>query len=75
MTNNFVQSIIPPVQVLNDTSQLAAALSPLRMAETLAAWDARLERTPVDTPAHLLTMVPDAPRATRRGVAPKQRMP
>ena len=45
------------------------------MAETLAAWDARLERTPVGTPAHLLTMVPDAPRATRRGVAPKQRTP
>jgi len=39
------------------------------MAETLAAWDARLERTPSGTPAHLLTMVPDAPRATRRPVA------
>jgi len=43
------------------------------MAVTLAAWDARLERTPAGTPAHLLTMVPDAPRATRRGLVPKQR--
>jgi DNA-binding transcriptional MerR regulator len=31
------------------------------MADTLAAWDARLERTPAGTPAHLLTMVPEAP--------------
>jgi DNA-binding transcriptional MerR regulator len=45
------------------------------MAETLAAWDARLERTAAGTPAHLLTMVPDAPRPTRRGVAPKHRTP
>jgi len=43
------------------------------MAETLAAWDARLERTPSGTPAHLLTMVPDAPRATRRTPAPRRR--
>ncbi len=43
------------------------------MAETLAAWDVRLEHTVAGTPAHLLTMVPDAPRATRRGVAPKHR--
>jgi hypothetical protein len=28
------------------------------MAETLAEWDARLERTPEGTPAHLLTMIP-----------------
>jgi DNA-binding transcriptional MerR regulator len=35
------------------------------MAETLAAWDARLDQTPAGTPAHLLTMVPDAPRATQ----------
>jgi DNA-binding transcriptional MerR regulator len=45
------------------------------MAETLAAWDARLERTAAGTPAHLLTMVPDAPRATRPGLAPKRRTP
>jgi hypothetical protein len=43
------------------------------MAETLAAWDARLEHTVAGMPAHLLAMVPDAPRATRRGVAPKHR--
>jgi DNA-binding transcriptional MerR regulator len=39
------------------------------MAETLAAWDARLDKTPAGTPAHLLTMVPDAPRAIQRGFA------
>ena len=36
------------------------------MAETLAAWDARLEQTEGGTPAHLLAMVPDTPRPTRR---------
>jgi len=36
------------------------------MADTLAAWDVRLARTPSGTLAHLLTMVPDAPRVTRR---------
>jgi DNA-binding transcriptional MerR regulator len=35
------------------------------MVETLAAWDALLERTPPDAPAHLLMMVPDAPRAAQ----------
>ena len=35
------------------------------MAETLAAWDARLDKTPAGAPAHLLTMVPEAPRATQ----------
>ena len=39
------------------------------MAETLTAWDARLDRTPAGTPAHLLSMVSDAPRATQRGFA------
>jgi MerR family transcriptional regulator, copper efflux regulator len=43
------------------------------MAEALAAWDARLERTPPGMPAHLLTMVPDAPRMTRRMLVPRQR--
>ena len=43
------------------------------MAETLAAWAARLERTPAGTPAHLLTMVPNAPRATRRVLVRKHR--
>jgi DNA-binding transcriptional MerR regulator len=37
------------------------------MAEMLAAWAERLDKTPVGAPAHLLTMVPDAPRATQRG--------
>ena len=45
------------------------------MAETLAAWDARLERTAAGMPAHLLTMVPSAPRATRRGLVPRHRKP
>ena len=31
LTNLFVKLIIPPVQILNDASQLSAALSPLRM--------------------------------------------
>jgi DNA-binding transcriptional MerR regulator len=45
------------------------------MAETLAAWDARLARTPAGTPAHLLTMVPDAPRAAWSGFAAKRQRP
>jgi MerR family transcriptional regulator, copper efflux regulator len=36
------------------------------MANTLAAWDARLDKTPAGAPAHLLMLVPDAPTATRR---------
>jgi DNA-binding transcriptional MerR regulator len=36
------------------------------MADTLAAWDARLERTPTGSPAHLLSMIPDTSRAARR---------
>lgn len=43
------------------------------MAETLAAWDSRLARTPAGAPAHLLAMVPHAPRATRRILASKRR--
>jgi DNA-binding transcriptional MerR regulator len=39
------------------------------MADTLAAWDARLRRTPAGEPAHLLTLVPEAPRASRSGFA------
>jgi len=42
------------------------------MAETMIAWDARLARTPAGTPAHLLTMVPDAPRRTRRAPPKRQ---
>ena len=37
------------------------------MAETLAVWDERLDKTPPGASAHLLTMLPDAPRATQRG--------
>jgi hypothetical protein len=43
------------------------------MAETLAAWDARLERTPAGMAAHLLTIVPNASRPTRRRLESKQR--
>ena len=44
------------------------------MAETLAAWDARLARTPSGTPAHLLTIIPDGPRTARRsGLAANRR--
>jgi MerR family transcriptional regulator, copper efflux regulator len=42
------------------------------IAKTLALWDARLERTPAGTPAHLLTMVPAAPLAVHRRLAPKR---
>ena len=45
------------------------------MAETLAAWDDRLERTAAGTPAHLLTMVPSTPGPTRRALAPRHRKP
>jgi DNA-binding transcriptional MerR regulator len=44
------------------------------MADTLAAWDSHLARTPAGTAAHLLTMVPNAPhRAPRSGPAVKRR--
>jgi DNA-binding transcriptional MerR regulator len=42
------------------------------MAKTLAAWDARLAHTPGGAPAHLLDMVPDAPRARRTPLALKR---
>jgi DNA-binding transcriptional MerR regulator len=42
------------------------------MAETLAAWDARLERTPPGTAAHLLTMVPSAPVMNQRRLTPRR---
>jgi DNA-binding transcriptional MerR regulator len=62
-------------RLLREMDEQLARLHEARkaMAETLAAWDARLERTPAGTPAHLLTMVPDVPRATRRALAPKHR--
>jgi DNA-binding transcriptional MerR regulator len=37
------------------------------MSETLAAWDARLDKTPDGLPAHLLMMLPEAPRARQKG--------
>jgi len=43
------------------------------MAETLAAWDERLDKTPAGAAAHLLTMLPDAPRATQRRFAGRRR--
>ena len=43
------------------------------MADTLAAWDARLERTQAGSPAHLLAMVPNAPHPTPRGFRPTRR--
>jgi DNA-binding transcriptional MerR regulator len=43
------------------------------MAQTLAAWDDRLGRTPAGTPAHLLTMVPDLPRTTKRNLSSRGR--
>jgi DNA-binding transcriptional MerR regulator len=43
------------------------------MADTLAAWDERLQHTPDGAPAHLLKMVPDAPRATQKVIPRRQR--
>jgi DNA-binding transcriptional MerR regulator len=43
------------------------------MAETLAAWDERLDKTPAGASAHLLTMLPDVPRATQRGFVGRRR--
>ena len=62
-------------RLLKEMDEHLARLQEAReaMAETLTAWDARLERTAVGTPAHLLTMVPSAPRATQRGLAPRHR--
>lgn len=36
------------------------------MVETLAAWDARLDKIPAGAPAHLLAMLPETPRPTQR---------
>ena len=46
------------------------------MADTLPGGDARLDKTPAGAPAHLLTMVPEAPRATQSkfaGRRPRER--
>lgn len=52
-------------RLLEEMDEKLARLHEARtaLAETLVAWDARLEQTPTGTPAHLLKMVPDAPRA------------
>jgi len=61
-------------QLLKEMDEHLARLHEARqaMVETLAAWDARLERTPAGTPAHLLTMVPAAPRANQRRLRPSR---
>src|SRR5439155_26556288 len=48
-------------RLLTEMDEQLARLSEARaaMAETLAAWEARLPNTPAGKPAHLLTMVPD----------------
>jgi DNA-binding transcriptional MerR regulator len=58
-------------RLLKEMDDQLARLQEARAAtvETLAAWDARLDITPAGAPAHLLTMVPDAPRATQRRLA------
>jgi DNA-binding transcriptional MerR regulator len=49
-----------------ELSDLTAARA--SMAETLAAWDAKLARTPLGTPAHLLADLPKLPpRPTLKG--------
>jgi len=62
-------------RLLQEMDEHLARLSEARaaMAETFAAWDARLERTPSGTAAHLLTMVPAAPHANHhRRLTPKR---
>jgi DNA-binding transcriptional MerR regulator len=55
-------------RLLNEMDEHLARLQEARaaMAETLIAWDARLDKTPDGAPAHLLTMLPQAPRASQR---------
>ncbi len=54
-------------RLLNEMDEHLARLHEARtaMAKTLTAWDARLDKTPAGAPAHLLTMVPESPRATQ----------
>jgi len=55
-------------RLLSEMDEQLAQLNQARaaMADTLSAWDARLQRTPAGTAAHLLTMVPDRPSVDRR---------
>ena len=54
-------------RLLGEMDAQLARLQDARAAlvETLAAWDARLARTPAGAPAHLLTMLPSVPGRTR----------
>jgi DNA-binding transcriptional MerR regulator len=56
-------------RLLKEMDEQLAGLQAARaaMAETLTAWDERLDETQAGASAHLLTMLPDAPRATQRG--------
>ena len=62
-------------RLLEEMDERLARLNEARaaMVQTLAAWDARLERTPAGKPAHLLTMVPDAPRTNQPRLNPRRR--
>jgi MerR family transcriptional regulator, copper efflux regulator len=62
-------------RLLNDMDEQLARLQEYRaaMAEMLTAWDVRLEATPADKPAHLLTIVPDGPRASTRRLRLRRR--
>ena len=58
-------------------AEIDAQLARLRdariaMADLLAAWDARLARTPAGSPAHLLAMLPNQQRATQRRLPAKR---
>jgi MerR family copper efflux transcriptional regulator len=55
-------------RLLSEMDEQLAELHQARtvMAETLAAWDTRLGRTPTGAPAHLLAMIPEGNRAARR---------
>jgi len=63
-------------RLLSEMDEQLAQLGQARtvMAQTLAAWDARLERTPAGAAAHLLTMVPDRPSVDRRRLGYKRRI-
>jgi DNA-binding transcriptional MerR regulator len=62
-------------RLLREMDEQLARLKEARaaMAETLAAWDARLNDTPSGAAAHLLTMVPDKSVADPRRLPPRRR--
>lgn len=55
-------------RLLSEMDEELAQLGQARtvMAQTLAAWDSRLELTPTGAPAHLLAMIPEGNRAACR---------